>query len=206
MSFTKKPKGVISTMNEQTYLNKSGTGESEEGYHDAGRWDKDKADQLAKTHGGRVEHDPSGKYLVILSESTKKLIESNKSSDEIVSNLTEASFMSFQDKMRRYHKANKLATELQSWRIFDDVEKVWDEWSLSAKKEITQNGDKGSVVLGGGWRIKTPNNSGKGIFVPAPMYGQGNLHWEKDASKYAKELERRLGSDFEVFVSYGRMD
>jgi hypothetical protein len=50
-------------MNE-AYLNKSGTGPSEEGYHDAGMWDKERAQQLAKAKGGKISKDPSGRYTV----------------------------------------------------------------------------------------------------------------------------------------------
>jgi len=51
---------------EENYLNKDGTGRSKEGYHDAGQFSKQQAQQHAQKHGGKVSADPSGKYLVKL--------------------------------------------------------------------------------------------------------------------------------------------
>jgi len=51
---------------EENYLNKDGTGHSKEGYHDAGQFSKQQAQQHAQKHGGKVSADPSGKYVVKL--------------------------------------------------------------------------------------------------------------------------------------------
>lgn len=50
------------------YLNQNGNGSSEDGYHDAGMWDKVTADKLARKWKGSVTADSNGKYLVIYKE------------------------------------------------------------------------------------------------------------------------------------------
>ena len=50
----------------EDFLNKAGTGRSKEGYHDAGQFSKQQAQNLARKHGGKVTADSSGKYLVKL--------------------------------------------------------------------------------------------------------------------------------------------
>jgi len=54
---------VVESRN-SAFINQDGTGPSEEGYHDAGQFDKATAEKHAKTHNGVVHQDYSGKYVV----------------------------------------------------------------------------------------------------------------------------------------------
>lgn len=62
----------IGVYGEQDYLNQEADGISEDGYNAAGLFSKSKADQLAKQFNSKVERDPSGKYLVLLSSGSFK--------------------------------------------------------------------------------------------------------------------------------------
>ena len=60
--------GDHAEITEEKYLNQKGTGESDDGYADAGLFDKSKADKLAKKHKGKAVKDSGGKFLVQLGE------------------------------------------------------------------------------------------------------------------------------------------
>jgi hypothetical protein len=60
--------GDRAEITEEKYLNQKGTGESDDGYADAGLFDKSKADKLAKKHKGKAVKDSGGKFLVQLGE------------------------------------------------------------------------------------------------------------------------------------------
>ena len=64
---------------EEAYLNQKGTGPSRQGYHDAGLFDKQTADNHATKHKGSVDQDASGKYLVKIKK--KKMEEEVEFSD-----------------------------------------------------------------------------------------------------------------------------
>jgi len=50
------------------FINQAGTGSSED-YNDAGLFEKEKAEELAKKFNGKVTDDPGGKYLVKIKKS-----------------------------------------------------------------------------------------------------------------------------------------
>jgi hypothetical protein len=60
--------GDRAEITEEKYLNQKGTGESDDGYADAGLFDKSAATKLAKKHKGKAVKDAGGKFLVQLGE------------------------------------------------------------------------------------------------------------------------------------------
>jgi hypothetical protein len=60
--------GDRAEITEEKYLNQKGTGESDDGYADAGLFDKATAAKLAKKHKGKAVKDAGGKFLVQLDE------------------------------------------------------------------------------------------------------------------------------------------
>lgn len=64
--------GDRAEITEEKYLNQKGTGESDDGYADAGLFDKSAATKLAKKHKGKAVQDAGGKFLVQLGEGKVK--------------------------------------------------------------------------------------------------------------------------------------
>lgn len=82
----------------EEYLSKDKKGKSDDGFHDAGRFDKATATALAKKNKGKaVEDYPPGKWVVLLKESNRlqQMIESGQSSELIIETLSEGTYDDF---------------------------------------------------------------------------------------------------------------
>ena len=74
--------GDRAEITEGKYLNQKGTGESDDGYADAGLFDKSAAAKLAKKHKGKAVKDAGGKFLVQLEEDDIEGEEDEEEEDE----------------------------------------------------------------------------------------------------------------------------
>tara|TARA_R110000737_G_scaffold68488_2_gene96604 strand:+ start:4042 stop:4785 length:744 start_codon:yes stop_codon:yes gene_type:complete len=87
--------GDRAEITEEKYLNQKGTGESDDGYADAGLFDQSAATKLAKKHKGKAVKDAGGKFLVQLGEGKVK--------DQMID---DSEKMSKKDFIKKYGKEN----------------------------------------------------------------------------------------------------
>ena len=106
--------GDRAEITEETYLNQKGTGESDDGYADAGLFDQSAATKLAKKHKGKAVKDAGGKFLVQLGEGKVK--------DQMVD---DSETMSKKDFIKKYGK--EYADDLYEVEDDDSAEDEDDE-------------------------------------------------------------------------------
>ncbi len=106
--------GDRAEITEGKYLNQKGTGESDDGYADAGLFDQSAATKLAKKHKGKAVKDAGGKFLVQLGEGKVK--------DQMIK---DSETMSKKDFIKKYDK--EMADDLYEEEDEDEDEDEEDE-------------------------------------------------------------------------------
>ena len=121
--------GDRAEITEEKYLNQKGTGESDDGYADAGLFDKSAATKLAKKHKGKAVQDAGGKFLVQLGEGKVK--------DQMVD---DSETMSKKDFIKKYGKemADDLYEEEDEDEEEEDEESDLEESALVEGKVVDQ--------------------------------------------------------------------
>ena len=121
--------GDRAEITEEKYLNQKGTGESDDGYADAGLFDKSAATKLAKKHKGKAVQDSGGKFLVQLGEGKVK--------DQMVD---DSETMSKKDFIKKYGKemADDLYEEEDEDEEEEDEESDLEESALVEGKVVDQ--------------------------------------------------------------------
>jgi hypothetical protein len=135
--------GDRAEITEEKYLNQKGTGESDDGYADAGLFDKSKADKLAKKHKGKAVKDSGGKFLVQLGEEAAE-----------VSDLDEQSYADQVKEKKKQIRAWEKQRAASLKKMYADLEKK-DDNSIKAiedrikekKKEIAQWNKTNNALL-----------------------------------------------------------
>lgn len=79
----------------------------------------------------------------------------------------------------------------------DTLQNIQKHWALRAK----QYGDKGSCVLGAGFKFLYEN---KVYFMRENSFLQGNLSWETSKDEIKQFLESAGATD--IYYEWGRMD
>jgi hypothetical protein len=118
--------GDRAEITEEKYLNQKGTGESDDGYADAGLFDKSAADKLAKKHKGKAVKDAGGKFLVQLGEGRVK--------DQMIK---DSEKMSKKDFIKKYGKENAddlYEEELSEGKVVDQLKDIVSKKSAKPVK------------------------------------------------------------------------
>ena len=124
--------GDRAEITEEKYLNQKGTGESDDGYADAGLFDQSAATKLAKKHKGKAVKDAGGKFLVQLGEGKVK--------DQMID---DSEKMSKKDFIKKYGKEN--ADDLYEGKVKDQM--IDDSEKMSKKDFIKKYGKENADDL-----------------------------------------------------------